>query len=249
MIEDTLGVKVTVSEVDESPTSSSPVTSSLAMESTTRHKPTSQTASDNVESVINLTEPESDAEPPVAKKAKVIDVERIIMGQQLSDVEINFAPQLLKEQFPKINGLMCTLYQEKQIELSESSVQNKLQIIYCRMRHHWIVASTMNCRFGEVRVFDSLFHYCDEETEYVIAKLFQCGPKKVTVKVAHSQKQKGGSDCGVYAIAFATAIAYEMNAGRQKLKQEAMRPHLVNCFTFHLFHCAADCFDFHYPVY
>ena len=46
LIEDTLGVKVTVSEVDESLTSSSPVTSSLIMESTNRHKPTSQTATD-----------------------------------------------------------------------------------------------------------------------------------------------------------------------------------------------------------
>ena len=181
--------------------------------------------------MINLIEPESDTEPPVAKKTKVIDVERIIMGQQLSDVEINFAQQLLKEQFPKINGLICTLYQEKKIALSEISVQNKLQIIYCRTRHHWIVASTVSCHFGEVKVFDSLFHYCDEETEYVIAKLFQCGPKKVTVKVAHSQKQKGSNDCGLYAIAFATAIAHEMNPGRLKLKQEAMRPHLVNCFN------------------
>ena len=181
--------------------------------------------------MINLIEPESDTEPPVAKKAKVIDVERIIMGQQLSDVEINFAQQLLKEQFPKINGLICTLYQEKKIALSKISVQNKLQIIYCRIRHHWITASTVSCRFGEVKVFDSLFHYCDEETEYVIAKLFQFGPKKVTVKIAHSQKQKGSNDCGLYAIAFTTAIAHEMNPGRLKLKQEAMRPHLVNCFN------------------
>ena len=126
LIENTLGVIVTVSEVDESLTSSSPVNSSLIIESVNKHKPTSQTASDNVESVINLIEPESDTEPPVAKKTKVIDVERIIMGQQLSDVEINFAQQLLKEQFSKINGLICTLYQEKKIALSEISVQNKL---------------------------------------------------------------------------------------------------------------------------
>jgi len=39
------------------------------------------------------------------------------MGQELSDVEINFAQQLLKNQFPKVNGLTRNLYQEKKVEL------------------------------------------------------------------------------------------------------------------------------------
>ena len=108
----------------------------------------------------------------------------------------------------------------KKIALSEISVHNKLQITYCRTRHHWIIASTVGCHFYEVKVSDSLFHYCDEETEYVIAKPFQCGPKKVTVKVAHSQKQKGSNDCDLYAIAFTTAIAHEMNPGGLNLKQD-----------------------------
>ena len=66
--------------------------------------------------------------------------------------------------------------------LSETSVQNKLQIVYCRTRHHWIVASTLNCSPGEVKVYDSLFYYCAEETECIIANLFQCGPSKVAIK-------------------------------------------------------------------
>ena len=91
--------------------------------------------------------------------------------------------------------------------------------------------STLSCSLGEVKVYDSLFYYCDEETEYVIANLFQCGPSKVAVKVAHSQKQKGSSDCGLFAIAFATAVAHGINPSKLKLKQEAMRPHLINCFN------------------
>ena len=48
------------------------------------------------------------------------------MGEQLTDVEINFAQSLLKKQFPNLNGLASTLYQEKKTILSEASVQNKL---------------------------------------------------------------------------------------------------------------------------
>ena len=42
-----------------------------------------------------------------------IDLERIIMGEKLSDLEINFAQRLLKLQFPDLNGLDSTLLQQK----------------------------------------------------------------------------------------------------------------------------------------
>ena len=187
----------------------------------------SGTVGDNEESpVINLTEP--DATSPAKKKVKHIDLERVIMGEEITDVEINFAQQLLKAQFAKINGLLCTLYQEKKVELTDSSVQNKLQIIYCKSRHHWIVATTIKCSFAEVRVYDSIFQYCNEETKYIISNLF---PNKLSIKVAHCQKQRGSSDCGLFAIAFATAVAFGINPSQLKLKQEALRAHLVNCFN------------------
>ena len=212
-----MGVKVTVSEANSEVCKSprlpvpSPTTKKLLIKSETKRNILEE------EGVINLTE--RDAEPPVSKSAKIIDVEGIIMGQQLTDVEINIAQQLLKEQFPKVNGLTNTLYQEKRVERGETLVPNKLQIIPCKTMQHWIVASTLDCSIDEVKVYDSLFYYCDDETEHVIAKLFQCNPNKVTVKVAHSHKQKGSSDCGVCAITFTTAVVNGMNPSRLKLKQ------------------------------
>lgn len=87
------------------------------------------------------------------------------MGEELCDIEINFAQQLLKAQFTKLNGLTSTLYQEKRVQLTENLVQNKVQIVYC---NHWIAASTVNCATGEVKVYDSIFQYCDKETEQAI---------------------------------------------------------------------------------
>jgi len=37
------------------------------------------------------------------------------MDEELSDLEINFAQQLLKEQFPKLNGLVSTLNHDKNL--------------------------------------------------------------------------------------------------------------------------------------
>ena len=51
-----------------------------------------------------------------AKKKTKLDTERIIMGEELTNLEINFAQQLLKAQFHYINGLQSTLLQEKDAE-------------------------------------------------------------------------------------------------------------------------------------
>jgi len=134
---------------------------------------------------------------------------------------------LLKQQFTDLNGLVSTLYQDKKLQITESSVQNKLQIIYCKKRHYWIVATTINCRLGEVRVYDSFFQYCNKEIEHTIADLFQLKSEKPKITVAQSQKQKGGTDCGV----FATAVAFRINMSKLQLKQESMRTHLINSFN------------------
>ena len=83
---------------------------------------------------------------------------------------------------------------------------------------------------GEVRIYDSVFQYCDKETEQTINNLFHFDTGKLTITVAHCQKQKGGADYGLFAIAFTTAIAFGMDPSRLQLKQESMRAHLINCF-------------------
>ena len=50
-----------------------------------------------------------DDEPPT-KKRKIFDAEKIIIGEELSDVEINYAQRLLKDKHPNVGGLRTTLY-------------------------------------------------------------------------------------------------------------------------------------------
>ena len=44
-----------------------------------------------------------------------------------------------------------------------------------------------------------------------------------------SQKQLGTSDCGVFSVAYATAIAFNAMPIK-RIHQEGMRAHLVLCF-------------------
>ena len=147
------------------------------------------------------------------------------MGEELSNNEINYAQQLLKLQHPKFSGFHSTLLQGRM-----KGFTNNIQIVYCSTRHHWITTTTVNCKLGEVKIFDSLFMYCDKETVKVIHDLYQQGSEKLTI-TPNCQKQQGGKDCSLFSIAFAVSLIFGMNPSKLKFHQAIMRAHLVKCFT------------------
>jgi len=155
-----------------------------------------------------------------------INFESIVMGERLSDIEINIAQQMLHIQFPSINGLNSTLCQETD-KRNQLFPTNWLQIIFCKGRSHWVVASTIACELGTVKVFDSLFHKLDEESKHTILNYM---PKNTKIKlVGISNKQVGNKDCGVFAIAYCTSLAFGKDPCKQKFVQEKMRYHLSTC--------------------
>ena len=70
----------------------------------------------------------------------------------------------------------------------------------------------------------------DEATEEIICNCFQFGIAKPTISLMNSQKQKGGTDCGLFAVAFIAFIAFRLDPTKLKFCQEKMRCHLVSCF-------------------
>ena len=172
-----------------------------------------------------------DQSPP-KKKQKSFCEEEIIMGQELSDLEINLAQELLRIQYPKLNGLQSTLFQERKKLFLKNFLTNCIQIVHCQARHHWVTASTVNCKLGAVKVFDTVFNHCDKETTEVIHSLFATeNCPELSITMGRCQRQKGGKDCGLYSIAIATALAFGLHPSKQKFNQSAMRVHLVRCFT------------------
>lgn len=71
-----------------------------------------------------------------------------------------------------------------------------------------------------------MYSTIDEETDEVIANLFH----SATVLMIETQKQEGSNDCGLFAIAIATAIVHGADPTRLRFDQVAMRNHLVQCF-------------------
>ena len=147
---------------------------------------------------------------------------RIAAGEMLSDLSMYLAQRILKNQFPTLNGLQTTLLQQKTNSATSTELnRNSLQIIHCRS-NHWIVASTVGDE--QVQVYDSLH----ESIADVIFDLFHTS--QVTMMNSCKQSCEGYVDCGVFAIANATAIAHGMNPETIQFMQSLMRKHLLSCF-------------------
>ena len=171
------------------------------------------------------SEQSSEDEPPRKKtRCEDVDIEAICNGEKLTDLHVGFAQKLLKQQFPHCNGLQPTVFQAKKTLESHKPLPNQLQVIHSR-GNHWILASNIGCGNGEVSVYDSVYSSVDKATMAIITHLFQSSK----VKIVKSPKQMGGSDCGVFVIAMATALAHGI-LNVSSFNQSAMRPHLVNCF-------------------
>ena len=149
---------------------------------------------------------------PLLKKA---DKESILKGDHLV---VDFAQFLVKRQFG-VCGLRSTLLQSK-----EQNVQpRQLQVLHVR-QDHWIVASTLSGG-SAVQVYDTVYGDIDETTKACLLQIF--GSSKYTM--VSIPRQVGGRDCGVYAIAIITALAYGKDPSTISFKQSTMRSHLVSC--------------------
>ena len=153
------------------------------------------------------------------------------MSEKLSNLEINFAQCFLKLQFPELNGLDSTLLQQKKAHFKSEKLQSKLQIIHCFSRDHWIVATNIGCVNGVICVYDSLFHSVDEATKRINNLfLFDLDKAVAKIKVSCPQKQTNGTDCGVFAIAWAFTIAFGKKPSERKICETKARLHLARCF-------------------
>ena len=68
---------------------------------------------------------------------------------------------------------------------TDTEIRNKVQIIHCSRRKHWIAATTVNyCKEGEVRIYGSEFNSCDDEVEWQ----FVMYPRLTVLKVVHASR-------------------------------------------------------------
>ena len=77
-----------------------------------------------------------------------------------------------------------------------------------------------------MKVYDSIYRTLDRETLDIISNVFHLS---TAIELVPIHRQIGGRDCGVYAIAISTALAFGHDPSQITFTQSAMRLHLVKC--------------------
>lgn len=153
------------------------------------------------------------------------DKDCIESGDWIPDKVIIFAQVLLKRQFQHLQGLVSPLVLSKPDTMLP--FHNALQIVHDQ-GNPWIVVSTlMNCQeTREVFTYDSIFNDINITTRHLLLQLFG---QEARLKLMVCPQQKGGMDCGVFAIAVCTSLAHSLPLPLS-FKQNSMRAHLLKCF-------------------
>ena len=147
----------------------------------------------------------------------------------LNDNIIHAAQKLLKQHSTAICGFQNTLLGAKCAFKPET--EDFVQILFDG-RGHWLTVSTVGAKAENVvMVYDSLYKSIGFHVKQQVASLMTSKSNKseLNINIMDIHMQSGTNDCGLFAIANATAIVHGISPGSQAYKQEDMRTHLVKC--------------------
>ena len=152
------------------------------------------------------------------------DLHLVKSNKWLTDREIFAASKLLKETFTQNEGLQDpVLGQKNQWPHPEGEFVQCLHV----NGNHWITISNIgNCE-GVINIYDSMQQKPSKETLNAIARFLRSDATEIKVCVRPVQVQDNGTDCGIFAIAFASSLLH----GQDPCKINYLEPrkHLYQC--------------------
>ena len=145
---------------------------------------------------------------------------------RLSDSEIHAGKMFLKRDFPFVDGLGDPAINGSHVVPATSDF---IQII--NTGAHWVCLSTISTTSipGTVKIFDSMYHNANSTSIEHACRVLMYPGEKVTIVNEQVQRQVGGSDCGLFSLAFATDLCHGIDPINQKYNQGSMRQHYVHC--------------------
>ena len=132
----------------------------------------------------------------------------------------------MKRKFPAVGSLQsCTLAEK--LAFDPQGEAEFVQILNVG-GNHWITTSTIGCEAGSITIYDSLHLKLSNLTKKIVADLLMTEKKAITVTYSNVQFQNGGSDCGLFTIAFATSLCLGQDPATLLYNQPLMRNHLLS---------------------
>ena len=150
-----------------------------------------------------------------------------LLNHWLTDQHMTAASTLLCRQFPHIGGLNDTLLADT---LTWPIPNRPFIQILNKGGNHWITISNLGCVENEVNVYDSL-DIGNLPDLNAICDLLRSKSSQVIVNSMNVCQQEGSSNCGPYAIAFATTLCFGGDPTQLKYKSGTLRQHIYNCLV------------------
>ncbi len=160
---------------------------------------------------------------------KLTESDKVLLLNPLgwvNDNIINAAQQLLKENCIDISGfqdVICGVALSFKVEPDEF-----IQILN-NCKGHWLTICNIGCSHSTVSVYDSMYRSAGRHVNSQVATLLHSDEPKIYLNIMDTQLQSGGSDCGLFAIANATALSFKEDPGKMFYDQKQMRQHLYQC--------------------
>ena len=152
----------------------------------------------------------------------------ILQGNEwLTSNIINAAQVMLQDQFEFKTGFQDT---ENGVMLTFSIETDEFIQILHNGHGHWLTITTIGTSHPGVLVYDSMYSSASSSLRRQVAALLATQESKIPLSFIDAQMQSGGGDCGLFAIAFATALCHGESPGRFVFNQAVMRRHLLKCF-------------------
>ena len=148
----------------------------------------------------------------------------------MNDTIIDSAMNLLQFQFPDLEGFQsCTLAVQLDFQRHEKLFIQIINRSPNTKGTHWLTVSNINCMEDEVGVYDTAFDDLPHIEQLVVASLVKTEQKVLKVKFSNVYMQTNGNDCGLYAIANATALAFGRDPSKEQYIPSKLREHLLKC--------------------
>ena len=147
----------------------------------------------------------------------------------LTDDHIDAAQHLIKELGIGVGGLNCIATMTHCTRFAVPHEND--QTIQCHnIGHHWVTSSSIT---GKVVVYESMATTLNDSLKRQLVCLYKqlCNDDgSLNITVILQQKQRGSSDCGLFCITNAVAVANGVDPNTVSWHQDSMREHLCECF-------------------
>lgn len=152
----------------------------------------------------NHGKPSKKPQPCTTVQLSGRDLKLVSNGKMLLDSHIDAACGLLRKHFPGVCGLQSPL-------LGQNFSFRQTDPPFVQILHvggiHWNTVVATDDR--TIKVYDSLYHESlAPGTSMQSAMILRPSHDQVNFSIENTQEQTGGTDCGLFAIAYATEFCY-----------------------------------------